>query len=100
MRDIYWNRKIMLVNNVPQTSVTYFSHANTTPLIVQTVQVILLGRERNTYLYSCLKAVIMNWCSFRIISILYMHVCTAAIICNVPLPGKDLFKSFDMKILQ
>ena len=100
MRSIYWNRKIMLLNNVTQTSVTYFSHANTTRLIVKTVQLSLLGRERNTYFYSCLKAVLMNWCSFRIISRFYtcMYVrlqLSVTYLCLVKIPSK-----VDMKILQ
>ena len=101
MRTIYRNRKIMLLNNVTQTSVTYFSHANTTRLIVKTVQLSLLGRERNTYFYSCLTSSVNELVQFpNYIMIVYMHVCTAAIICYVPLPGKDPFKSFDMKIFQ
>ena len=100
MRSIYWNRKIMLLYNVTQTSVTYFSHANTTRLIVKTVQLSLLGRERNTYFNSCLKAVLMNWCSFRIISRFYtcMYVrlqLSVTYLCLVKIPSK-----VDMKILQ
>ena len=93
MRTIYRNRKIMLLNNVTQTSVTYFSHANTTRLIVKTVQLSLLGRERNTYFNSCLKAVLMNWCSFRIISRFYtcMYVrlqLSVTYLCLVKIPSK------------
>ena len=93
MRSIYWNRKIMLINNVTQTSVTYFSHDNTTRLIVKTVQLSLLGRESNTYFYNCLKTVLMNWYSFRIISRFYtcMYVrlqLFVTYLCLVKIPSK------------